>query len=260
MRGGRHWQHRERRKLVGRRDLGGDSSSNSSGGSTNATSGSGGETGGTTGASTTGGSSGSSGGTTGGVDAGIDAGFVEAAHPLLPQIPYNGGSILSDVAVVTITWEGDDISAQLEQFDDWVVTSADYFGLVLPQYGIDGGSILSSVSLAALDSGVLDDSQVAGILVTAIDAGILPEPSSQTLYVLYPPDGVTVTAGGQGCVDFQAYHSSTPTPLGTLVYAMIPRCSQAAQQSGLSELDFTTWAPATKSLKRPPIPGVQRAG
>jgi hypothetical protein len=113
----------------------------------------------------------------------------------------------------------------------------------LPQYEIDGGTAAASGPLPATDGGTLDDADVPALLMGAFDAGSLPPPTTQTVYVLYPPDGLTVTQGAYtGCVDFQGYHSSAPLSSGPpLVYAMVPRCSAAAQQSGLSDLDFTTW-------------------
>src|SRR5262249_28721961 len=54
-----------------------------------------------------------------------------------------------------------------------------------------------------------------------------PAPTTQTVYVLYYPEGTMITYKGySACDSFFGYHESVPLANGTrAVYAVIPRCA-----------------------------------
>ena len=174
--------------------------------------------------------------------AGSAMAFVEAPHPAAPQVQNQGGPVLTTPELVTVTWTGDPIAADLEAFDAWVISSPHYLPKFMPQYGFVSGSHLNSWRAPAPTVTTLDDATIQQFLLDAIAAGSLPAPSANTLYSLYPPDGVIVTQGGYiGCQDMQAYHSSVVAPSGAeVVYAVSPRCHAEAQQGHISDLNFTT--------------------
>ena len=64
------------------------------------------------------------------------------------------------------------------------------------------------------------DSDIQNMLNTAIANNSLPQPTSNTLYFVYLPSGVTVTAGGSSsCQTFCGYHDAIN---GQIFYAVMP--------------------------------------
>jgi hypothetical protein len=183
-----------------------------------------------------------------GTDAGPpDAGFIPAADPPQAQVPYGGGPLLSQVAIVTVTWAGDPLASQLRAFDLWLPGST-YWSDSLEEYGIQPGT---QVGVLGLDAGVpatLSDAEIQALLIAAIDGGEIPSPSPGLISAVYPPPGTLVaeTYSGvtyHGCVDFTGYHSFVPLPGdggdgGFLVYTVVPRCPT----SGVTDLEATSWA------------------
>ncbi len=181
------------------------------------------------------------------VDAGVDAtdegGFVEAPHKAQPVVPYNGGSLLSTIQVVTITWAGDASAAALNAFDAWMPASSFYTSAVT-QYNVHAGSQVATWSVPTAPPATFDTSQVATFLQAAVTSGAIPAPTPNTLYNFYPPPSmiVTQTYGTSvytGCTDFQGFHDSVSVNGQTVAYAMAMRCP--AWEQGLSDVDFATW-------------------
>lgn len=97
----------------------------------------------------------------------------------------------------------------------------------------------------------LVDSQVQTWLSGKLN-GELPAPDASTIYVLFYPDGATVTQGGGiSCQSFGGYHLSgmlDPKNASQLVaYAVIPRC--VSGPPGLSKLDLATTAASHEMLE-----------
>jgi hypothetical protein len=178
---------------------------------------------------------------------GGDAGFVPAANPPLPQVPYGGGPLLSQVAIVTVTWNGDPLADDLRAFDLWLPDSG-YWRDSLGEYDIHPGARLGVLALDAGSPATLSDVEIQGLLLAAVDGGQLPPPSPELLATVYPPTGTLVSftyAGNlfHGCADFTGYHSFVPLAPdggdgGYLVYTVVPRCPAA----GFSDLDATSYA------------------
>jgi hypothetical protein len=177
-----------------------------------------------------------------GEDASTDAGttFTPATHPPLPIIPNQGGPIVAHPEVVTITWASDPLAPDLEAFDDWMVASSFWQGL-MGEWGVGPGTHGKSYRVPTPAPATLDDGAVQALIADAIVANDLPAPSADRIYAVYPPAGTEVTNfGAIGCQGFQAYHYSfTPAGASALaVYAITPRC---ASTPGMTPLDYTTW-------------------
>lgn len=74
----------------------------------------------------------------------------------------------------------------------------------------------------------LTDAAVQNELKAQIAARHLPAADQNTLYMVYFPRYVTITAGKSvSCVDFAAYHSANPgTVGGNIFYGVMPDCAQ----------------------------------
>lgn len=166
-----------------------------------------------------------------------------APHAALPQIPFNGGRVLDNVSLVTITWAGDPLEATLQGFDQWIPGS-DYFLRSLNEYSVKSGAQAAAWSIPKPAPMTLDDRDIQSTLKALIDAKTIPGVTPDRLYNVYLPDGVTFTADFGGaitytaCTDFLSYHNVGPTVAGgPIIYAVTPRC----HQPGLSDLDYATW-------------------
>jgi hypothetical protein len=186
-------------------------------------------------------------------DGAADAGPIPypAPHTAMPQVDYNGGRVLQNPKIVTITWASDDPTrvSRLQQFGD-IITSTAWWTAVSSEYcqqpgnkpcigpGTGGGHVViqdppaadgytdSSQGAASSLQDFIHDHVVGGNGITAD----FPAPDDNTLYVLYFPPGVTITLDGDAsCDTFGAYHNTMVLPnvndlQSNVAYAIIPRC------------------------------------
>lgn len=173
-----------------------------------------------------------------------------ADHTPMPLVDYNGGRILKNPKIVTVTFAGDNpqMVSRVQQFGD-VITTTPWWTAVSSEYcdstkacigpGSSGGHVVIQEPAAASYS---DSSQGApsslqdfihAHIVGDTDGGVpadLPPPDDDTLYVFYFPASTTITLDGDAsCDTFGAYHNTLIAPnannvLTFVPYAIIPRC------------------------------------
>jgi len=182
--------------------------------------------------------------------------------PAGAQLTYRGGPLLKSVKLFGVFFDDFDMKTEMSAYLDWLAKS-DVLA-ELKEYGTGLGSHIgdahlsldgstppppppvcppgcvpctpasmpvrrSSVIISLLRdkaaATTVDDSQLQDILTQAISAGSLPKPDSETLFVLFPPDGVTVTLSQDAsCQTFCGYHDYFMLPDGVTVvyYAVLP--------------------------------------
>jgi hypothetical protein len=186
--------------------------------------------------------------------AGVDLIFAPAPHPGQPVVPNNGGPVLVHPSLVTITWKGDPLKDGLNAFDQWLTKSA-YWTQSMAEYGVLDGEQAASFEVPDPAPPKIDDAGLQALLAGWIAQGLVPPPTPDRLYDLYLPDGTTVTEDQgkyAGCIDFQAYHSTTVPKSGpNSVYTVIPRC----HQQGFSDLDYITWGSSHEVAEASSDPG-----
>jgi hypothetical protein len=191
-------------------------------------------------------------------DAGPDinqpADVYPADHQAIPQIDYNGGPILQNPRLVTITFVGEVHRDGFRSFvhaiatptNQWWMETAE--GFCLPDAGPcvgpgtvnapDGEAWLPDGSTLDAGDGFLDvelpydfpsdtvtDSQIPTWLGTHIANGDFPQPDSQTVYVIFFPQTTTITdQDGPSCITFGAYHNAGMANGRLTPYAVIPYC------------------------------------
>lgn len=176
-----------------------------------------------------------------------DADTFAAPVPRLPLMDYLGGALLTKVKIVTITFANDDpqVVGRMNLLGDtlpgtawWSAAMSEYCVLPAGTPCIGAGDTSVHVALgenapaSVLDANDPMKSDVAKFLQARIEAGSLPDPTPQTLYMIYYPTGTTITFDGmKSCAQYGAYHFSTelaPKGGGANVesaYAIMPRCS-----------------------------------
>lgn len=177
-----------------------------------------------------------------------------AAHGPLPQVTYQGGGLLQDPEIVTVTFPGDSLAQQLEAFGDGI-TQTCYWDTIRAGYCESSGmncvsrgtvpakphvEMTAAPAASYTDTATGGSSTMATFIQQQVASGAFPAPDANTLYALYFPASTTITLdGATSCQTFGGYHNSTTvTPPGgsnTVVsYAVIPRCQAA--------IDYLTFA------------------
>ena len=162
---------------------------------------------------------------------GIDAGFVEAPHASAPQVVMNGGPILAAPEIVPMFFAGDsDMQSQVEAFLHALAPST-YWSAVVGEYGVGAPTVMPTI--VSTETPPTTDDALRGLLEGYFGPPISdlapgspdgwPRPNANTIYVVFLPPGVQLTAGTSvSCRDFGAYHDETADT--RIVYALVPRC------------------------------------
>ncbi len=177
-------------------------------------------------------------------DAGAPSDQYPAPHPPLPQETNQGGPVLASPVFVPITYDGDPLRAPIEAFVG-SVGGTSYFTGNAAEYGAGAGTSATPVHLSETPPTSIDDTGIQTWLAGKLD-GTHPEfgtPTSSTIYIVYYPQGTTVTVQGLvGCQLLGGYHSSLALLGGTNVpYVVLPRCASFGPQlQGLDVITATT--------------------
>jgi len=156
---------------------------------------------------------------------------------------YFGGPVLSKIKVVSVIW-GRDVkrttvnnigpflagivnSTFVDQLQQYATNLTAITGHAGTHQTIGRGIYKGQFQIAPVHTATnLTDRAVQAELRTQIAAGHLPVADQNTLYMVYFPSYVTITAGKDiSCVTFAAYHSASPVTVGgNIFYGVLPDC------------------------------------
>jgi hypothetical protein len=176
-------------------------------------------------------------------------------HAALPELVYNGGSLVVAPRVVTVTFQDDGMAADLTAFGNAVASSSwwdvvrsdrcDEAGHCLAD-GPPGTAVQLSSSAPAMltDSDRGDPSTLQDWLSAALADGSLPPPDpgppasnpmSSTIYLIYLPETTTVTFDGlTSCAPtgFAGYHNHLTMGGQRVPYAVVSECTPLPPPAG----------------------------
>jgi len=144
------------------------------------------------------------------------------------NLQYYGGPVLAKVKVFTVFWNNKvQFQSQLNDFYKAVADSAYYDWLSeynTPTQTIGRGSLLGSlVDPTPPTSTSLTNVDIQTELGKLIDAGKVPAPTADTLYMVHFPPGVSIDLDGSGsCVVFCAYHNTFVHNGVNVYYGVMP--------------------------------------
>ncbi len=182
------------------------------------------------------------------------------------RLVYNNGPLLTAVQVFTIFWGSawqqsplSDTAQKINAFFDYILT----ISLIdqLAEYSVQGqtighGSRVGTVTLTTSDPGTtVDDSAIQQMLNNNIASNsAFPQPTANTLYFVYMPSGVTVTAGGSSsCSSFCGYHDAINSQV---YYAVMPYPDCSGCSASLAPFDaLTTSSHELCEAITDPVPG-----
>ena len=163
-----------------------------------------------------------------------------AFTPAMGQLVSNGGSVLKNPVIVTVTWPGDTQATDLETFGDtvgagsyWKAVTSEY-GAAAATSGADDHVHITDAAPASITDTELNSFVAAQLSKT--DGTAWPTPATgNPVYILYLPRTTTLMLQGQSaCAQgVGGYHDSTKVNGVSVAYAIVPRC-------GNSSLDVTT--------------------
>jgi hypothetical protein len=178
----------------------------------------------------------------------LHPGAAVAAPPASAQLTYRGGPLLATVEVFTIfwgsAWQGAQarLVQQLNDFFRYVVSSplldqlAEYSTAAV---SIGQGSLAGTLTVAGSEPGrTISDAAIQNAILDWIAQGTIRKTTSNSLYFVYLPPGVTADLGGQqSCSAFCGYHES----FGPQVfYAVMPFPDCSGCLGGSATLDALT--------------------
>lgn len=155
-----------------------------------------------------------------------------AFTPDMPQVMNNGGGVLANPVLVTVTWPGDPNADTFEAFADQIGASK-YWSTVTSEYGVGPAKSTAEDHVRMKDA--LGTSILAADIETIITKNlsampaVWPAPTDGTIYTLYVPSttqvfeqkGDTQDECAQGA---GGYHSSVMWNGRSIVYAVILQC------------------------------------
>jgi hypothetical protein len=170
-----------------------------------------------------------------GNDAGGASGPVAVVGPQpIPQIPYNGGAVLGDISMVTITVDGDAMRSKLEAFAK-VIGTTPWWDSARDGYCDSKGTCVGRANAHPTKPTVhlpasavpqsLGESDVEKLIDTNIMTGVMPVPTQNTIYLFYFPATTTISgATGTSCQQYNGYHGYMSSGGVAFAYAVLPRC------------------------------------
>jgi hypothetical protein len=158
--------------------------------------------------------------------------------PMMGQLRNNGGSVLKNPTVVTITWAGDDKADILEGVGD-TIGAGQYWKDVASEYGVgpavSGAAYhvrLTDPAPASMTDKELDAFVNANVAKTE---GGWPA-ATDAIYIVYLPKTTALMLSGKSACSqgVGGYHDSTKVNSKSTAYAIVPRCGSDFEHITLS--------------------------
>ncbi len=175
------------------------------------------------------------------------------------QLHYYGGPVISAVKVVPVYWStrvNTEIQNAMDDFYSSYVKSKHMSWLTKYNTNLSaidgrqgtgqtinhGSSIAPILIQPMITKKQITDVEVQNELITQIDAGVLPRPDQNALYMIHFPSDMQISIeGATSCFTFGGYHNGTKNQkYGDLFYSVLPDCGFSVK-AGNSSLSSTTF-------------------
>ena len=187
------------------------------------------------------------------LDGGTDAmtmdeggeGGMDPGDPLALPIVYSAKGIVAQKPVfVPITFDGDELRNQIEDFTASVGCSS-WWHATATDYGIAdaiGGTPIHLSEQAPME---ISDPKIQQWLIGKLNTDpSFPKPNgANLLYAIFYPDGTVIDAfNGKSCFSFGAYHGEFNYKGMLVPYAVMPRCGGLDQLTAVTSHEFIEYA------------------
>jgi hypothetical protein len=164
------------------------------------------------------------------LDHGAPSTTYPAFTPAIGQLARNGGAVLKNPVIVTVTWPDDAQADQLEAFGD-AIGAGQYWKDVTSEYAVGAGisGADNHVRLTDAAPASYSDTQLNSFVAASLSKAVSPWPTPATgdpVYILYLPTTTTLTLQGKSAcaTGVGGYHDSTVVNGKPVAYAIVPRC------------------------------------
>ena len=174
-----------------------------------------------------------------------------AFRPDMVQIVSNGGLILADPKIVTITYDADPNAALLESFGDRIGQTT-YWREAVGEYGV--GPAVSGphrhVRIQEAPPSTLTDTALEKLIadrVTNSGTSGWPAWTADSIYIVYVPEKTVLTDARKGtdaCKDYNGFHSEVSSAGKSIVYAVVDQSchDQPSNTPDTEKLEeYATW-------------------
>ncbi|MBV8757976.1 MAG: pre-peptidase C-terminal domain-containing protein [Deltaproteobacteria bacterium] len=163
--------------------------------------------------------------------------------PAGAHLTYYGGKIIPNVKVSQVLYgsgtyisqvSGTQMGSFYTQSQGGVWDWLNEYNTSSPAQTIGRGSFIGKTQISPSSSrngSTIDDSAIQAELVAQIQAGTLPQPDNNTIYMINFPAGKTITQGGSSsCVGggFCAYHGTLKIGSQNVYYGVLPDMSSSS--------------------------------
>ena len=148
--------------------------------------------------------------------------------PANAHLTYYGGNVIEHPTYTNVFWgaywqSGAGLTERqyYNNFTQAVPTTSEFTSAMVEYTGQGGKTIHNGVyagekSIATEPGKTIDDAQVKTTIQSWVNAGLVPAPSLDNVYVLYFPPGTSVTMGTDAsCTTFCGFHSTIQTTSGS---------------------------------------------
>jgi hypothetical protein len=191
---------------------------------------------------------------------------VKPPQRALPHLVYNGGALLTNVAVFTVFWGSSwganpaslQMVSDLNKFFTTILTSPLMSQLAeynVPGQAIGPGTLAGSATITAnAPVGSVTDAAIQTELANWIKTKAVAPGDKNTLYFIYlDPNVVAIMGGSRSCQSFCGYHNTT----ANVFYAVMPFPTCPGCLGGLKTFDALTGTSSHELCEAitDPIPG-----
>jgi hypothetical protein len=163
------------------------------------------------------------------LDHGAPSETYPAFTPEIGQLVNNGGKILKNPTIVTVTWVGETNVDTFESFGDQLGPSS-YWKSVTSEYGVGAAvsGTANHVRIATPAPATMGDADIPTLVQQGIASTTAPwpQPTGDSVYIIYIPAGTTFTLSGKEVCrqGVGGYHDSTKVNGKGVAFAVIPQC------------------------------------
>lgn len=204
------------------------------------------------------GGGGAGGGGTGGGGA-ADSGWIEAAHPVMPQlVSADGGPVLSTPNARFIFYPGHPFEPDLETYAQHMTTST-YWATTTSEYGVGPLTYAGKIELTGqTPPTTISSTDLHTQMQSWLQLGTLGTVDPEGIYTIVFPVSTKITRPNpvsslfgtiDSCTGFGGYHDHVELPLGDggtqlVAFAVIPTCGTTPDVNGLTEVISHEWIEA----------------
>jgi hypothetical protein len=163
-----------------------------------------------------------------------------AFMPDMPQIVNQGGPVIQNMKIVTVSWTSDPHLADHEAFADGLGAS-NYWHAATSEYGIGltASTATEHVHIVTAPPATMTDTDLTNLITTSVQSSSSgwPAPTASTAYIVYTDPTTVVNSGGNVCTrGISAYYDQLTVGGVKFPYSVVLGCFTGAPSYAASSM------------------------